>query len=535
VDASFPVFDRSIAAAPVGLAARPCRPVEPLEVAEVVVGVSGARQNATVAVATGGRLIACCEQERITRVRSEGLRPGILPAEALRAALGNGQTGQAGAVTFVAAEPGVVLPAVVSQVSVDHHFAHAATAALTSPFPAAAVLVCDQHSNPPVTVWSWDGQRLGKTDWPWAGEGFADLYSQCAELFGFGVRGAHRLEALARLNGSDAHDALESLIHYTGTGLVARRDWASTVARSLANAGGVVGSALSASIAGSFQRSLGDALVALVLDIRRRLPYENLCLGGGLFYNTYLNTRIVESGAFTRVFVPLNPGNAGVAVGAALARSQGAVLHSAPVSPFLGPQFTMEEVKATLDNCKLAYEYHSEEEIVRIAVRELSRGALVGWFQGRMEWAHRSLGHRSILANPFLPYVLENLNAYLKQREPYRTYGLSVCEEEASRHFDVCAPSRSMELEYTLRDPQIYRHVLPEGVRTLRVQTLSPDAGLFRELHQAFGRVASGGVLVNTSFNGLHEPIVCTPRDAVRVFYGTGLDLLVLGQFVIRK
>lgn len=142
---------------------------------------------------------------------------------------------------------------------------------------------------------------------------------------------------------------------------------------------------------------------------------------------------------------------------------------------------------------------------------------------------------RSILATPFSPHVLENLNAYLKQREPYRTYGLSVCEDEAPRHFDVCAPSRLMELEYALRDPQIHTHVLPEGVRTLRVQTLSSDAGLFRELHQAFGRVAPGGVLVNTSFNGLHEPIVCTPRDAVRAFYGTGLDLLVLGQFVIRK
>jgi carbamoyltransferase len=534
VDA-FRVFHPSISAAPVGLASRPCRRVEPAQAAEVVVGVSGVQQNATVAVATGGRLIACCEQERISRVRSEGLRPGTLPAEALRAALGNGQTGQAGAVTFVAAEPGVVLPSAVSQVSVDHHFAHAATAALTSPFPAAAVLVCDQHGNPPVSVWSWDGGRLGNVEWPWAGEGFAALYSQCAQLFGFGLRGEHRLEALARLNGSDRDDAIESLIDYAGRGLVARPEWAGTVARSLATAGGLVGSARSASIAGSFQRSLGDALVALVQDVRRRFPHENLCLGGGLFYNTYLNTRIVESGAFSRVFVPLNPGNAGVAVGAALARSQGAMLQSAPVSPFLGPHFTMEEIKATLDNCKLVYEYLSEHEIVQTVVRELERGALVGWFQGRMEWGHRSLGHRSILANPFSPHVLENLNAYLKQREPYRTYGLSVCEEEAPRHFHVCAPSRSMELEYALRDPQIYRHVLPDGVRTLRVQTLSLDAGLFRELHQAFGRVAPGGVLVNTSFNGLHEPIVCTPRDAIRVFYGTGLDLLVLGQFVIRK
>jgi carbamoyltransferase len=534
VDA-FRAFHPSISAAPVGLASGPGRRVEPVQNAAVVVGVSGARQNATVALATSGRLIACCEQERITRVRSEGLRAGTLPAEALRALLGYGQAVHTGDVTFVAAEPEVVLPPAVSQASVDHHFAHAATAALTSPFRAAAVLVCDQHGNPPVSVWCWDGGRLARADWPCAGEGFADLYSQCAQLFGFGLRGEHRLEALARLDGSDRRDARESLIHYAGARLVARPEWGSTVARSLAAAGGAVGSARSATIAGSFQRSLGDALVALVQDIRRQFSHENLCLGGGLFYNTYLNTRIVESRAFTGVFVPINPGNAGVAVGAALAHSQGDRLESALVSPFLGPQFTMEEIKATLDNCKLVYEYLSEQAIVQTVVRELSRGALVGWFQGRMEWGHRSLGHRSILANPFAPHVLENLNAYLKQREPYRTYGLSVCEEEAPRHFHVCAPSRFMELEYALCDPQTFRHILPEGVRTLRVQTLAEDAGLFRELHQAFGRVAPGGVLVNTSFNGLHEPIVCTPRDAVRVFYGTGLDLLVLGQFLIRK
>ncbi len=123
----------------------------------------------------------------------------------------------------------------------------------------------------------------------------------------------------------------------------------------------------------------------------------------------------------------------------------------------------------------------------------------------------------------------------MKQREPYRAYGLSVCAEDAPRYFSVPAPSAFMELEYGLLDHEAFRHVLPEGVRRLRVQTIGDQPALFRQLHQEFGRATGAGVLVNTSFNGFHEPMVCSPRDAVRVFYGGGLDMAVLGGFVIRK
>jgi len=290
-----------------------------------------------------------------------------------------------------------------------------------------------------------------------------------------------------------------------------------------------------AAVASSFQRCIGDALVALVADIRTALPFSDLCLGGGLFYNTYLNTRIVESRAFDRVFVPVNPGNAGLAAGAALAVAQGDALRATTASPFLGPEYTAEQIKATLDNCKLTYAYLSESQIVEATVQALRDGALVGWFQGAMEWGHRALGNRSILANPFSPHVLDNLNGYLKQREPYRAYGVSVCEEQAHLYFHVPAPSRYMELEYVPVDPTRFRYILPEGARALRVQTIGDEPRLFRELHGAFAAATGAGVLVNTSFNGFHEPIVCTPRDAVRVFYGSGLDVLVLGQFLVRK
>jgi carbamoyltransferase len=284
------------------------------------------------------------------------------------------------------------------------------------------------------------------------------------------------------------------------------------------------------------QRALCDALLGLIKDMRESLGVTRLCLGGGLFFNTFFNTWIAQSAVFDEVFVPPNPGNAGVAAGAALAVGHG----DGPrvperVSPFLGPEYGLEEIKATLDNCKLSYECLSDGDVIDTCVRTLAAGRLVGWFHGRMEWGPRALGHRSILASPFSPYALDNLNVYLKRRERYRAYGLSVCEEERARHFDGPPRSSWMEYEYRPMDLDRFRHVLPYDTSRLRVQTIDQTPSLFRELHHAFGHAHGPGVLVNTSFNGFSEPIVCSPRDAIRVFYGTGLDLLVLGRFVVRK
>src|SRR5262249_7874271 len=154
-------------------------------------------------------------------------------------------------------------------------------------------------------------------------------------------------------------------------------------------------------------------------DVRGTLGVTDLCVGGGLFANTFFNTAVDASQLFDRVFVPISPGNAGVAVGAVMAvgRQSGPSSTRARVSAFLGPQDDDERIKTTLDNCKLSYEYlHDDGAIVRAAVDALARDGLVGWFQGRMEWGPRALGHRSILANPHSPYVLDNLNVFLRKR-----------------------------------------------------------------------------------------------------------------------
>ena len=517
----------------------------------VVVGISGARRNAAAAVSVDGEIRAVCEQERLTRVRRVGLIPGSLPLEALDAVLHAGGGLRPSEVeTYVTAEDAAALPPGLPAVKIGHHQAHAATGFYLSRYEQAVVLVCDQHSREQISAWEAKDGGLASLDWPRSPVGFAALYSDCCSVFGLPRGHEHDLEALARLDcnlealprhyhGSD-DDRLNDVIGYRDGVLWTSSRWPSAV-RDWLDDDGLRRLSHRAHVAGTFQRHLGRLLVALAKDVGARTGLRRLCLGGGLFYNTYFTTVLRRCDAFDDVFVAPNPGNAGLAVGAALVVDGGASNGlQTPVSPFLGPQYEMEVVKRTLDNCKLSYECVSEHQAVALAVEALLHGQLVGWFQGRMEWAHRALGNRSILANPFSPYVLDNLNVFLKQRERHWAYGVSVTEEAASALFDGPPASRYMEYDYHPTDPARFREIMPEGAQTIRVQTIPEHgangaAGQFRALHESFGEATGTPVLVNTSFNGFSEPIVCSPRDAIRVFYGTGLDMLVLGRFVLRK
>ncbi len=505
--------------------------------ASIVVGLGGGRRNPAAAVAVDGRLLAFCEQERLTRIRGGGLRPGDLPKEAISIVLGLAGHPPASVSAYVTSEEGLVLPAALPRVRLDHHYGHASTAYLTSPFEKTAVLVCDHHSSPDTSVWMGQGDEVFNEHWPWMGEGFASVFAQACEIFDLEAGLEHRLEALARLSRpSDAAiERMTQLIFYRDGTLVAVPGWKSGLSEWLRENGPNWSIAHGATVAAAFQSALGNALLHLVSDIRRTQNVSDLCLGGGLFYNTFFNTLIAQRGNFDRIFIPPNPGNTGIAAGAALSvgarRLNG---RHEMASAFLGPQYSLEEIKATLDNCKLTYECLSNGEVVAACVEALTAGRLVGWFQGRMEWGHRALGNRSILANPLSPYVLDNLNLFLKQRERHRAYALSVCEEDTNSYFAGPERSAHMEYEYALKEAEPFRHVVAPGAVT-RVQTLDHSLPLLRDLHQSFKAATGVGVLVNTSFNGFSEPIVCSPRDAIRVFYGTGLDLLVIGRFVIRK
>ena len=506
----------------------------------VVVGVTGARQNAAVAVCVDGAVRGVCEQERVTRVRRAALAPGQLPIEALEAALGcAGGLTPGDVTTYVTAEPGVDLPAGVPVVRLDHHEAHAAAAFHLAPFDRAAVLICDRDEAGPISVWTGAPDRLVRESWPDPRPGFSSVFAAASRLFGFASGQEHELEGLARLDAGTDTGRLDDVLAYRDGVLWASPDWQTRLATWLGESSGR-NLRHRARVAAAFQHHLGAQLLALVQDVLVRTGQRRLCLGGGLFYNTYFTTLLRQAGAFDDVFVAPNPGNAGISLGSALLVANGGARPATAVSPFLGPEYDVESIKRTLDNCKLSFDHLDEDDVIEEAARALGRGQLVGWFQGRMEWGHRALGNRSILASPLSPFVLENLNVYLKHRQHHRAYGVSVPVDQTARFFSGPSESPYMEYEYAPVDPVPFRPIMPDGTRTLRVQTIptAPDAGSsdrFRRLHERFGGATGVPVLVNTSFNGFLEPMVCSPRDAIRLFYGSGLDLLVLDRFVMRK
>ena len=367
----------------------------------------------------------------------------------------------------------------------------------------------------------------------WRGPGFAWVYSRLTRLLGFAPRSEPLVEALARLQAShDPSRAAELLTYANGTlSIAAEFD------RYIENVRGAELHEVSG-VAASVQCRLADLIVEFCRAVARRTGRPDLCLGGGLFYNTYFNSAIRQAGIFRRVHTPVNPGNGAVAAGCALIRGyerDGRSGQPVAASPFLGPEYTNEQIKATLDNCKLSYAYVDDSQLVTQAAAALARGEFVAWFRGRMEWGRRALGHRSIFGNPSAPYVLENLNRFLKHRPAYRTYGLVVRDEDTSRFFDGPPLSPYMECEFTVRETELFRPVRPPGTNRLQIQTVGPECLPLRQLLAEFGQLTQVPVLVNTSLNSVQEPIVCSPLDAVRVFYGTGIDVLFIGNFVLRK
>lgn len=496
--------------------------------AQLVVGLGGRASHACVSVSTGDRIVGICEQERVTRVRAAGDGPSGVPEEALDDLLARTGHRRGDVTTYVTAEDAHPI-AGARNVRLNHHFAHACAAFLPSPTPAATILVCD-HEPPYVSVWDGEGSAVTRVEWPWRGTGFPEIYSQCADTLGFTAQGKEqRLEALARLEPDWRDDRATALLSLDSDRLRVVPDWRSRVeewrGRELPHT--------ASKIAAALQARIGDLLIELVRRVRQANPGRSaLCVGGSLFTNSYFNSRVKMCGEFSDVFVPINPDNAGLCVGGAL----WATGRRQAVSPFLGPSFDSEEVKATLDNCKLSYQWASPADSLSAAVEALKKGRLVAWFDGAMEWGPRALGARSILANPFEPYVLENLNRFLKQRELWRGYALSGLDAAVRNEFDGPAASPFMECDYAPKDRTRFRHILPGPNASVRVHSVADStSSRFASLLRAFGDATGLPILVNTSFNGFREPIVRSPRDAIRVFFGSGVDVLVFGEFILTK
>ncbi len=234
-------------------------------------------------------------------------------------------------------------------------------------------------------------------------------------------------------------------------------------------------------------------------------------------------------------------GNAGTAVGAVL-ETWHTVFRSPDRIPLttlaLGPAFAAAEIKQVLENCKLRFRYMvTTDEVIDTAVAQLNDSKIVSWMHGRMEFGARALGNRSILASPMNPYSTENLNLFIKHREPFRKFAASVPAELCARYFEVGPNARYLATVGRVK-PE-HRDLFAAAVLScdlVRVHTVDREENpLYWKLLHAAGKSTGLPVLYNTSFNLFGEPLVCSPRDAVRSFYSSGIDAMFVGNFFLQK
>ena len=301
-----------------------------------------------------------------------------------------------------------------------------------------------------------------------------------------------------------------------------------------------------ADIASSIQSVTEEVLLKIVHHLYERYKLPNLCIAGGVGLNSCANGRILKETKFKNLFIQPQAGDGGGALGAAL-YTWHSILGNQRLfvmdNAYWGKSYLDGEIKSFLEEEKIAYEYIENEDILLDrAVDALMEQKAVGWFQGRFEWGPRALGNRSILADPRNPEMKDIVNVRIKFREPYRPFAPSVLVEDAEEFFDIdCAkdhfPARFML--YVVNVKENKRDIIPAVTHvdgTGRLQTVFPDTNpRYYALIKRFKKATGVPVLLNTSFNLKGEPIVTSPRDAYNTFSQSGMDILVLENFVIRK
>lgn len=516
----------------------------------IILGLGGLNKDAACAVLKDGELVSAVEERKVARQP----RTDSLPQAAIAAALDVARLRPADVHCVALVRPfpkeiHLTLRSVFPHaqvVMVEHHAAHAASAYYPSPFDEATVLTLDRDGDfRSGARWHAAGNQLRLEKDLYYPDSLGDLYSRVTELLGFSAGSdEHKVQWLST---SDAGEQFLPLFEE----ILGSSDWP-CINRSFFDAdrlsqggfsekfyarlgsedGAGIPETLRAPVAAGLQRAIENAV------LRMAGPGENLCVAGGLGMNALLINALEAS---KRVFVQPAAGNAGTALGAVFYAWNNVFGQKkrAPLSDLcLGPGYSAEEVKQVLENCKLGFHYlMTTGELLDRAVRDLNGEKIIAWMQGRMEFGPRALGNRSILASPLNPYSTENLNIYIKHRESFRKFAASVPEELASEYFETGPNARFLATVGRVRAP--YRKTFGAaalGNDAVRVHLVKQeDNPLFHKLLLAAGQATGLPVLYNTSFNLFGDPLVCTPRDAVRSFYSSGIDALYVGNFVLDK
>jgi carbamoyltransferase len=472
----------------------------------------------------------------------------------------------------------------------EHHLAHAASSFYVSSFEEAAILTIDG-----VGEWATTSIGMGK-----GGEirflkeikfphSLGLLYSAFTYYCGFEVNaGEYKLMGLAPYGDESSPQFLEFrkkitdhlvtiyadgsfFLHQeyfdyvTGLRMAADKKWAALFGFPPREPEATLGQE-HCNLALAVQRVTEEIVLKLAAEARRLTGARRLCLAGGVALNCVANGKLLDAGLFEELYIQPAAGDAGGALGAALAAYYGYFGKERLIDPqrdgmqgaYLGPAFSGEDVKRICRANKVDYaEYASDEELTEVVARCLAEGKIVGWFQGRMEFGPRALGNRSILADPRDAEMQRKLNLSIKNREGFRPFAPVCAAEQAGRYLEKAVFSPYMLLTRRLK-AGFYRP-LPEGyahfamreklavVRSsfpaithvdgsCRVQTVGADTNpRLWGLLAAFERLTGEGMLINTSFNVRDEPIVCSPKEAYACFCNTAMNVLVMDNIIILK
>jgi carbamoyltransferase len=463
----------------------------------------------------------------------------------------------------------------------EHHLSHAASAFYPSPFDKAVVLTMDG-----VGEWATTSAALGEGNrleifqeihFP---HSLGLLYSAVTYYTGFKVNsGEYKVMGLAPYGQPKyAQLILDHLIDLKPDGSfrldLSYFDYCTGLTMTNERFAKLFGQPVRApdqlltpfhmDVAASIQAVLDEAVLRLTRSLAGKTGMRNLCLAGGVALNCVANGKVLRDGKFDHIWIQPAAGDAGGAVGAALAafhqfkgEPRSVAAGDAMSGAFLGPEFSQDQIERRLTAAGARFSVLDTDEMIQATAKALSDQLAVGWFQGRMEFGPRSLGARSILGDPRSPAMQKNLNLKVKYRESFRPFAPAVLREDVSDWFELNSDSPYMLVVADVRDDKrramsaeqhalfgidklnVSRSEIPAVTHvdySARVQTVSADTNpLFHRLLREFKALSGCPVLVNTSFNVRGEPIVCTPEDAFRCFMGNELDVLVVGNCVLRK
>ena len=437
----------------------------------------------------------------------------------------------------------------------EHHLSHAASAFYVSGFETAAVLTVDGVGEWATASWGvGSGNHLeikGEIRFP---HSLGLLYSAFTWYCGFKVNSAeYKLMGLAPYGQPRFVDAIRELIHIAEDGSfhLDMRHFSYDKGQRMFNERfeAVLGRERRTlespdmeehykDVARSIQEITNEAMVKMAQSVLDKTGEKRLCLSGGVALNCVANGHILRETSVEELFIQPAAGDAGSAMGAAYVLWNQLLdnpRQPALPTPYLGPSYSPERIQADLDAYSASYQVLSDEELYDKVAELVDNGKVVGWFQGRMEWGPRALGHRTILGDARHPDMRSIINMKIKMREGFRPFAPTILEDHIQEYFQIDRPSPYMLLVAPVqpdKDLPAITHV--DG--SARIQSINREQDeRYFDLLSAFHRRTGCPVIINTSMNVRGEPIVNTPDDAYRCFMRTHMDAIAIGNTLLLK